>query len=81
MPRNLNSLTIQILMMVRLCYFLHSKDISLLIRFYHFGTENWDAYTGQEEGAGPSTSRAHDDEEEDYYEPHCEDPDFNVSFF
>ena len=46
---------------------------------WSFSTENWDDYTGQEDEAGPSTSRAHD-EDEDYYEPHCEDPDFNASF-
>ncbi len=39
-------------------------------------TENWDEYTGQDYGndddceAGPSTSG---------YQPHCEDPDFNVN--
>nr|CAG4644785.1 EOG090X05XL [Leptodora kindtii] len=31
--------------------------------------ENWDNYAGEE--AGPSTSGSH-------YEPHCEDPDFNM---
>ena len=46
---------------------------------FYFTADNWDEWTGLEE-AGPSYSEpGPSGYEEEYYEPHCEDPDFNVN--